>query len=217
LHRVAGLSYLALALGAYAIGSVPTGYLVGRAKGVDIRQAGSGNIGATNVFRILGTPAGILVLLVDGLKGYAACRWLTDAVLPGLAVPPDRLEAHRLLAGIAVVLGHNFTFWLRFKGGKGIATSAGVFLALAPAAVGIAAATWGVAFALSRYVSVASILAAAALPVAAWLLPNSLTLRLVTLALALLAIWKHKTNLARLRHGTEHRFGRKPAAPETGS
>jgi acyl phosphate:glycerol-3-phosphate acyltransferase len=208
---------ISAALAGYLTGAVPTGYWVGRARGVDIRKLGSGNIGATNVFRFLGKPAGVFVLLVDGLKGYAACVWIANLVLMRFGLPDAQAEPYRMAAGIAAVLGHNFTFWLGFKGGKGIATSAGVFLALAPAAVALAAATWIVAFVLSRYVSVASILAAAALPIAAWLLPNSLPLRLATLALGLLAIWKHKANITRLLNGTEHRFGRKPAAPEAAS
>ena len=203
-----------MAAAGYLTGAVPTGYWLGRARGVDIRKLGSGNIGATNVFRFLGKPAGVFVLLVDGLKGYAACVWIANLVLAGFGHSPADAEPYRMVAGVAAVLGHNFTFWLRFKGGKGIATSAGVFLALAPAAAGVAVATWVGVFALSRYVSVASILAAVALPVAAWLLPYSLPLRLATLALGLLAIWKHRANLARLLNGTEHRFGRKSAPLE---
>src|SRR5208337_3394311 len=99
---------------------------------------GSGNIGAANVFRILGKPAGILVLVVDGLKGFAACSWLADFVVQPFAVAPDKIECLKIVAGICAVLGHNFTCWLKFKGGKGIATTAGVYLALAWPAVLIA-------------------------------------------------------------------------------
>ena len=115
---------------------------------------------------------------------------------------------------MAAVLGHNFTCWLKFKGGKGIATSAGVFFALAPLALGIALGAWIIVFALSRYVSVASIAAAVALPATVWLTPNSLPLRIVTTALGLLAIAKHKANIERLFNGTEQRFGKKAATPE---
>ena len=196
------------------LGSIPTGYLVGRAKGLDIRTVGSGNIGATNVFRILGTVPGVFALVVDGLKGYAACSWLCDGVLALLGVARADAELYRILAGIAVVLGHNYTCWLKFKGGKGIATSAGVYFALAPLAAGAALATWIVVFALSRYVSVASIAAAVALPTAVWMTSNSLTLRIVTTALGLLAILKHKSNIARLANGTEQRIGKKSATQE---
>jgi acyl phosphate:glycerol-3-phosphate acyltransferase len=201
-------------MAAYLLGSIPTGYLAGRAKGIDIRAVGSGNMGAANVFRTLGKTAGVIVLIVDGLKGYAACTWLCDGILALLGVSTTDTELYRILAGIAAVLGHNFTCWLKFKGGKGIATSAGVFFALAPLALGIALGVWIIVFALSRYVSVASIAAAVALPAAVWLTPHSLTLRIVTSALGLLAIAKHKSNIERLFNGTERRFGQKIATPE---
>lgn len=197
----------------YLVGSIPSGYLVARAKGIDIRAAGSGNIGATNVFRSVGVPWGVLVLVVDGLKGFAACTWGCDLVLDAFGVPLD-VETERVIAGIAAVLGHNFTCWLRFKGGKGIATSAGVYFWLASWPAGIALATWAIVFAISRYVSLASLAAAVVLPTAVWLLKHNVYLGLVTTVLGLLAIWKHKGNLQRLLQGTEHRIGGKKAAPE---
>lgn len=208
------LSYVANLVGAYLLGSVPTGFLMGRAKGMDIRRVGSGNIGATNVFRFLGKPAGIFVLVMDGLKGFAACTWLPDLVLRWFAVPDGKDEPYRLLAGVAVVLGHNYTCWLRFKGGKGIATSAGVLAALVPWALGIIAVVWLVLFGLSGFVSLGSIAASATLPVASWLTGESLTMILVTLGLAVLAIYKHRGNIQRLLNGTEHRirFKKKEAA-----
>jgi glycerol-3-phosphate acyltransferase PlsY len=199
------LAFIVIAVAAYLLGSIPTGYLVARAKGIDIRAVGSGNIGATNVFRMVGKPAGVFALIVDGLKGYAACSWLCDWVLALPGGPTTNTELYRILAGITAVLGHNFTCWLKFRGGKGIATSAGVFFALAPLAVSIALGTWIIVFALGRYVSVASLAAAVALPAAVWLTPNSLTLRIVTTALGLLAIYKHKGNIQRLARGTENR------------
>lgn len=208
------LACIIIAVTAYLLGSIPTGYLVGRAKGIDIRAVGSGNIGATNVFRMVGKTAGVFALIVDGLKGYAACTWLCDGMLVLLGVSATDTELYRIIAGISAVLGHNFTCWLKFKGGKGIATSAGVFFALAPLAAGIALGAWIVVFALSRYVSIASIAAAVALPATVWLTPNSLPLRIVTTALGLLAIAKHKTNIERLFNGTERRFGQKTATPE---
>ena len=208
------LAYIVIALAAYLLGSIPTGYLVARAKGIDIRTVGSGNIGAANAFRILGKPAGIFVLVADGLKGYAACAWLADLVIQLFAVAPDQIENVRIVAGICAVLGHNYTCWLKFKGGKGIATSAGVYFALAPKAAGIALGTWIIVFALGRYVSVASIAAAAALPTAVWFTKKSLFLGIVTTALGLLAIFKHKGNIQRLLNGTERRFGQKSAPQE---
>jgi glycerol-3-phosphate acyltransferase PlsY len=208
------LAYIVIALAAYLLGSIPTGYLVARARGIDIRTVGSGNIGATNAFRILGKPAGIFVLVADGLKGFAASAWLADFVIRLFAVAPGQIEYLKIVAGICAVLGHNFTCWLKFKGGKGIATSAGVYFALAPLAAGIALGTWIIVFALGRFVSVASIAAAVALPAAVWLTPNSLILRIVTTALGLLAIYKHKGNIQRLLNGTERRLGQKSVTPE---
>jgi glycerol-3-phosphate acyltransferase PlsY len=120
----------------------------------------------------------------------------------------------KIVAGICAVLGHNFTCWLKFKGGKGIATSAGVYFALAPLAAGIALGAWMVVFALGRYVSVASIAAAVALPTAVWLTKDNLFLGIVTTALGLLAIFKHRGNIQRLLKGTERRLGQKSATPE---
>ena len=153
---------------AYLLGSVPTGYLVARARGIDIRSVGSGNIGATNVFRILGKRAGAFVLLADALKGALAVlllpRWL------GGEAADERMQA-ALVAGVCAVLGHNFTCWLRFKGGKGIATSAGVLAAWAPWPFLATLGVFGAVLAASRYVSLASIVAAAALPLAQAFLP----------------------------------------------
>ena len=198
----------------YFLGSIPSGFLVAKARGVDIRTVGSGNIGATNTFRVLGRAAGSFVLVADGLKGYAACAWMVDAILRGQGLSPEGGEPLRIVAGVCAVLGHSFTCWLRFKGGKGVATSAGVFFALAPLATGVGLATWLIVFAISRYVSLASIIASLALPAATWLTPNSLALRLVTSAMGVTVIWRHKGNIQRLLQGTEHRFGRKHAAPE---
>ena len=204
------LIYLLTALGAYLLGSIPFGLLVAKARGVDIRTAGSGNIGATNAMRVLGKPAGVLVLFLDALKGYAAAHFLPRLLLAAFSssdAVPDLLP---LLAGICAVLGHNYTCWLKFKGGKGIATTAGVYLALAPWALLIALVVFVLAVGLSRYVSVGSIAAAVALPMAVWIMkPGEPCLIIVTCALGVLAIYKHKSNLQRLRAGTENRLGQK--------
>lgn len=214
------LSYaIAVVLG-YLLGSIPTGYLVARAKGVDIRKLGSGNIGATNVFRVLGKAAGIFVLTVDALKGWAAARGLSLLVADHL-LPPDAPGSARewlaIIAGIAAILGHNYTCWLQFKGGKGIATSAGVLVALVPWAALVSVGVWIVVFALGRYVSLASIVAAAGLPLAVWLTNGTPTLIGITLCLGALAIYRHKGNIQRLLNGTENRFGRKKAENQTTS
>jgi acyl phosphate:glycerol-3-phosphate acyltransferase len=208
-----------VAVAAYLLGSIPTGFLVARAKGVDIRTVGSGNMGASNVFRTLGKTAGVVVLVVDSLKGYAACAFLPPLVFnwldphfSGLFVyfqnwPVELQIRVHVVAGIFAVLGHNYTCWLKFKGGKGIATSAGVYLALAPLAVGVALVVFILALLATRYVSVGSISAAVALPAAVWILPpHNLLLGIVTTALGALAIYKHKSNLQRLAAGTESRL-----------
>ena len=201
--------HVAVAVAGYLMGSVPTGYLVARSRDVDIRKAGSGNIGATNVLRVLGKPAGILVLAIDALKGALAC-WLLPAAaiaLAGAEAAPE-VEGLRIAAGLAAILGHNYTCWLRFKGGKGIATSAGVLLVWMPAALGVALLVWVLAFLVSGYVSLASVVAAFALPFIVWLTGGSATLIAVAAVLGALAIYKHRSNIQRLRAGTEHRFRR---------
>lgn len=207
-------AYVVAALAGYLLGSVPTGFLVARARGVDIRAVGSGNIGATNVFRILGKPAGVAVLLVDVLKGLGAVIGVRALpALFGTTATPAGLAQLGMVAGVAAILGHNYTCWLGFKGGKGIATSAGVLLALMPAALGVCLVVWLLVLGLSRYVSLASIAAAAVLPAAVWFTRGGWLLTGLGLALGLLAIYKHRLNIRRLREGTEHRFGRPRTAP----
>lgn len=199
------LAYIAAILLGYFCGSLPTGFLVAKAKGIDIRAVGSGNIGATNVFRILGKAAGVFVLITDALKGLLPVVWLAPAL--AFMHPNTDTEWLRIAAGISAILGHNYTCWLRFKGGKGIATSAGAFLGLTPGPLGIAFAVWVITFASSRYVSLASIFAAAALPLATWCLPFGLPLRIITTVIGALAIFKHRANIQRLLAGTENRIG----------
>ncbi|HSY17449.1 MAG TPA: glycerol-3-phosphate 1-O-acyltransferase PlsY [Candidatus Acidoferrales bacterium] len=219
------LAYILTALGAYLLGSIPFGFVVARIKGIDIRSVGSGNIGATNAMRVLGKPAGIFVLLMDALKGYLACGILPSLIYNTLAPhysglytlfqnePAEFQARFTVLAGICAVLGHNYTCWLKFKGGKGIATTAGVYLALAPWAVLVALVVFILAVLLSKYVSVGSISAAVALPVTVWVMtPHNLLLGIVTTILGAMAIYKHKSNIQRLKAGTENRLGKKPAA-----
>ena len=212
------LGILIAVLVGYLLGSIPTGYVVARAKGVDIRSAGSGNIGATNVFRILGTPAGILVLLVDAAKGWIAVLIGMRMIWPWIApdVATGTAEWLGVAAGVAAVLGHNYTFWLGFKGGKGIATSAGVLAGLVPLALLVALGVWIAVVVLSRYVSLASILGAFVLPFAVWFWRYSTLMVTITALLAAMAIYKHKSNIQRLLKGTENRVGKKKK-PATGS
>ena len=198
--------YIITAIVGYLLGSIPTGFLVAKARGIDIRTVGSKNMGATNVFRTLGKGPGILVLFVDAAKGFIACYCAADCVFKLLHVSKIDPQFNHLVGGIAAVLGHNYTCWLNFKGGKGIATTTGVFLALAPAGVGIAIAVWIVAFVATRYVSIASILAAVALPLGVWFTLENIPVRTIAIILGLLAIIKHKANIQRLMNGTENRI-----------
>jgi len=202
---VAVFSYIITAVAAYLLGSVPTGFLVGKAKGVDIRTVGSKNMGATNVFRTVGKRLGILVLLVDALKGWAAVA-LVSKIAPHFlsqSAPEDYLK---ITGGICAILGHNYTCWLKFKGGKGIATTAGVMAALVPWAFVIVLLIFIVVFAATRYVSVGSITGAAALPFATWFTTNDRGLTTISAVLGALAIFKHKKNIQRLMNGTENRI-----------
>ena len=193
---------------AYLLGAVPFGFLIARARGVDIRTVGSGNIGATNVFRAVSKPLGIVTFALDMLKGFCGVK-IVPLVLARLAGAEVDGMALPVFCGAMTVAGHNWTCFLGFKGGKGIATSAGMLLGLSPLGVGIALLVWIVAFVTTRYVSVASILAAVALGVAVWplhLRAQGAWFSVVLTLLALVAIWKHRSNIARLRAGTESRF-----------
>ena len=194
---------------AYLLGSVPVGYLLVRIfRKQDIRTVGSGNIGATNVLRSGGKGLGAATFILDVVKGATAVllgAWLAAPLLPGL--PPRNVEA---LAALCAVIGHMFPIWLRFKGGKGVATGFGVFLVAAPLAALAAITLFSLVFALTRYVSLASILGAASFPIFAWLTvsgPRPAFFIAVQCIVAFLIIAKHHPNIRRLLSGTEHRFG----------
>jgi len=213
------VGYNLIVLAAYMLGSVPTGFLVAKARGIDIRTVGSGNIGATNVFRILGKPAGIFVLLADAAKGWLAVFVIAKLMAAWFypAAGSTAREWFAICAGVAAILGHNYTCWLHFKGGKGIATSAGVLTALVPGPLLIILSVWIIIFVLTRYVSLASIAAAFTLPFAAWAVGDSLTIILITAALTSLAIYRHKTNIKRLIDGTESKITLKKRMPSEAS
>jgi len=189
----------------YLIGAIPTGYLLARFKGVDIRKVGSGNIGATNVYRCVGKSWGILTFILDFLKGYLpaalfpllAQRWTNESYGASLSV----------LCGCLAVVGHNWPVYLRFRGGKGMATGAGALLGFAPLVMLIGLVSWVIFFLATRYVSLSSMLAAIVIAVSAWplytehrLIPATLTIMCAVI------IWRHKSNLQRLLAGTEYRF-----------
>ena len=200
----------------YLLGSIPTGFLVGKAKGIDIRKLGSGNTGATNVFRTLGKKLGIFVFVCDLLKGLiavAVAQAITeDVVILKLANHQPSPALFGICAAIACILGHNFPVWLKFKGGKGVATSLGVVVGLVPLAALIALVVWLIAFFATRYVSVASLLATITVPIATAFLTSpadKTPLLIFTLLAALLIIARHKSNIQRLIAGTENRFEKK--------
>lgn len=225
---------------AFLLGSIPFGLIIAKLKGIDIRAHGSGNIGATNVLRIVGKQYGITCLVLDLLKGYLPVVIAVNliqiegkAIVPhlqfldccALALPAEQQFTGQLahvITALCAVLGHNYSPWVGFKGGKGIATSGGVLLGLMPFAVVLLILLWIVLFLTTRYVSIASVGVAAALPVlthigarfhknedgislweaGTWNKP----LFFFSMVIGLLAIWKHRSNLKRLREGTEHRF-----------
>ncbi len=191
--------FIGCAVVSYFLGSIPTGFLWAKARGVDIRTAGSGNIGATNVMRTLGKGPGIAVLVIDAVKGFVPVFFA-----PRIFDGDSNLS---IVCCVAVIAGHNWTCWLKFKGGKGIATSAGALLAFLPVPLLCALGLWLVVFALSRYVSLASIAAAAALPVATWFWRRDLVW--FASLIGALAIYKLKANIQRLLAGTESRAGAK--------
>jgi len=187
--------------GAYLIGSIPFGFLLARFwKGIDIRKYGSGNIGATNVWRTLGKGPGLLVLALDMLKGVTAVL---------LAKQLENTDITVLAAALAVMAGHSWPLWLGFKGGKIIATGAGAVLAIAPLPLLLAFLVWLTTVAWSRYVSLGSILGAVSLPL--WMIIfhyNKATL-IFSVLVAAFAVWKHSSNIKRLLNGTEFKIGRK--------
>ena len=187
---------------AFLLGSLPFGYWLGRLKGVDVRKQGSGNIGATNVGRILGRGWGYLVFALDFGKGWLGV-WLAQKI-------GDPADLWVVTAGLFSVLGHVFTPWVGFRGGKGVATSAGVLLALTPMVGLIVAGVWGAVFLVSRIVSVASLLAATAFPLLVHQMdPGRPALQWAAWVLALLVWIRHRDNVKRLLQGKENGFGKK--------
>lgn len=206
---------IAAAIG-YLLGALPFGYLVARAHGINIFEHGSKNPGATNVRRVLGEKfgrsgarAGMLAFVCDTLKGALAAGWplwlmesRTQALVPAMAI-----------AGLVFALiGHSFSCFTRFKGGKGVATSAGGLFVLLPVPAVIALVVWVLLFEISRYVSLASIIAAIVLPAAAWLIPgNSNAFAVLATVIGAFVIIRHRSNIGRLLNGTENKFVKKPA------
>jgi len=207
------LTLTGVLLGSYLLGSIPFGYVAGKIRGIDIRKIGSGNIGATNVVRVLGKRYGYSVFFLDFLKGFGAVKIsmsiATDA-RPEWASP----EIFGIFAAIASVIGHSFPVWLKFRGGKGVATSAGALFGLIPLAALIGVLIWVLIFWFTRYVSVASVVAAATLPLVILIMTrlnqiHGNSLFYSSLGLAAVVMWRHRSNFSRLMHGSEPRFTRK--------
>jgi len=202
---------LVCCLVAYLIGAIPFSWLFVRIlKGIDLRTVGSGNVGSTNAMRVLGVPLGLMIQALDILKGWLPVFVLPSFLFvrrPGLLLTP---EYAALVIGLAAILGHMFSVYLRFRGGKGVNTSLGVFLALAPKATLVALAAGLVTLALSRYVCLGSMVGATLFPFAAWFFyPDQIALIGVTAATALLIIVMHRSNIHRLLAGTESRLGKR--------
>lgn len=200
------MSVAFLTLAAYLLGSIPTSYLVGRVHGVDLREHGSGNLGGTNAYRVLGLRAGLPVVLVDVSKGFVPAYFF-----PGWDGSPIGQLA--LVYGLAAIAGHVWSIFMRFRGGKGVATGAGVLVALAPTSALVGLLVWVGLVSITRYVSVASIAAATVVPVAAWMTDERASTVLFCAAIALFVWWTHRQNLRRLMRGEENRFGTDRSRP----
>lgn len=197
----------------YLFGSFPAGYFAGRLTGVDVRSLGSGNIGATNVLRVLGKRWGYAVFFIDAFKGLAAVR-LTFFLVKYFSAAQPFTEYLAILTAVMCIVGHTFPVWLRFKGGKGVATSAGALFGLMPLAVPFIILIWVIIFETTRYVSVASIVSAISLPIVVglflrWKFLEGPVLLYFSIMIALLVLWRHRSNFSRLLNGTEQRFSRK--------
>ena len=200
------ITILILTALAYLLGAIPFGLLVAKAHGVDIREKGSGNIGATNVFRVIGKGWGIFTFTLDALKGF-----IPAFVFPLLG---NVDSVYGVLFGFTAIVGHTFPVFLKFKGGKGVATSAGMILGVAPLAVGVGFSCWLICVFATRYVSLASIVASIAVTITVWVDPRqeSLLIQCALTLMSLLVIWLHRANIKRLLNGTESRFGKKKEA-----
>lgn len=207
------MSMVLALLASYALGSIPAAYLAGQSRGIDLRKHGSGNLGATNVFRVLGAKIGTVVFAFDMAKGAIPVLYFAKWVNPAITAnwPGDRNVLTGILCGVAAIAGHVRPMWLKFgKGGKGVATSGGVFLALAPLETLLAIAAFAVTVLASGYVSLASLVTAVLLPLLLFIRGGARSPMFVVCTLiALFVFWSHRANIDRLRRGEEHRFGRR--------
>ncbi|MBX2825213.1 MAG: glycerol-3-phosphate 1-O-acyltransferase PlsY [Gammaproteobacteria bacterium] len=193
---------------AFLIGGIPFGYIAGKLNGIDVRNEGSGNIGATNVFRVVGKGWGLGVFALDFLKAFLPLLIYRQTFVAGYSLPVEG-DLFLLVAGVLTVVGHNYSPYLGFKGGKGMATSAGFLAGLIPWSLLVCFSAWLVVFLSTRYVSLASIIAGIALPIGTWIFyPSQWWLFAASLFLGVMSVWRHRSNIQKLRAGTEHRFGK---------
>ena len=201
---------LNIALGiaaAYLIGSFPTSYLIGKLKGVDVSKQGSGNTGATNVLRVMGKLPAIITLIADIAKGAIAV--IIVAALFYNPEMPINSSIFRALLGLSSVAGHNWSIFLKFKGGKGVAASCGVFMVLLPREMAVAAVVFLFAVLLTKYVSIGSLLLVLTVPVCATLMGESIELVVLAITVCIIVSYRHKSNIKRLLAGTENKIGGK--------
>jgi len=192
-------------ISSYLLGSIPTGYIFGKMlKGIDIREHGSGNVGATNVFRVVGKVPGIIVLFLDALKGFAAV-----ALAAGFFYHPSspiNIEWFSIASGLTAVAGHIWTIFLKFKGGKGVATGLGALIAFMHQVAFACLGVWIIVFSITRIVSIASITASLSLPVFAWVFNRPIELKILSVILCIISIYKHIPNIKRLLKGEEKKL-----------
>nr|MBU1328904.1 glycerol-3-phosphate 1-O-acyltransferase PlsY [Candidatus Omnitrophota bacterium] len=202
------MGYIILFFGfvsAYVIGSIPTAYIFGKVlKGIDIREYGSGNAGATNVFRVIGKTPGMIVLIIDIIKGYIAATYLASGFM--YLAPVTRPELYRILFGLCAIAGHNWTLFLKFKGGKGVATSAGVVIGLIPKIFWLGFLVWLITFFITGFVSLGSIIAIISIPIFTLAFGESVEIVIFMCLLCLIIVYKHKPNIRRLARGEEKKI-----------
>lgn len=191
-------------IAAYLIGSIPTSYLVGRVRGIDVRKEGSGNVGATNALRVIGKLPALIVLITDIFKGVFAVTFLASFFYnTGIAV---NYNLFRTLLGLSTIAGHNWSIFLKFKGGKGVATSCGVLMVLLPAAMAVAASVFFITVWRTKYVSLGSILLSITVPIVAALSGKDFVLVMLSVTICIIICYRHKSNITRLLTGTENRI-----------
>jgi acyl phosphate:glycerol-3-phosphate acyltransferase len=194
-------------ISAYLIGSFPTSYLIGKLKGVDIQRSGSGNVGATNVLRVVGKLPALITLVIDIAKGVVVVTIV--AALSYNPEMPITSSIFKTLLGLTAIIGHNWSIFLKFKGGKGVATSCGVFMILLPKEMAVGVTVFLLAILLTKYVSFGSLLLVLTVPICAALMGESIELVILAITVCIIVSYRHKVNIKRLLTGAENKIGGK--------